>query len=727
MSDGLPMMKMPHVPRKLRVLTVDDEPVCLSLLQAQLADDYEVLTAESGEVALALAHADNPPDIVILDIEMPGLDGFEVCRRLKKHLGTRSIPVVLLSSHGESAAIVRGFEAGAVDYITKPVDADVLRGRLKKHLELKHYFRGLEDIVRARNQVIQYAQGKLEKLIGIGIDMGRERDRMALLRKILFGGREIANCTIGTLFLKTERDTLSFALRTNEDELPDFEVPLYHPASGEPMVGYVSSYAALHNETVVIQDVYQETRFDLSGTIRFSEESGFRTVSMLTVPLAPRDGKVIGVLQFLNALDPKTGEVTTFKPDVVNFVQGLAAQAAVTLDNFQLVEAQRALMDSLIQLIAGAIDTKSPYTGGHCERVPELAMMLAEAATQANTGPLADFAFRTEEEWREFRIGAWLHDCGKVTTPEYVVDKATKLETIHNRIHEIRTRFEVLLRDADIDRLKAIHEQGVAAEVANARFAARKAELEADYAFVAECNLGGEFMAPERVDRIRQIGAQTWQRHFDDRIGLSHEELKRFEAEPVLPLPAEERLLADKPRHLMARTDHRVLDPKYRFQLKVPAYLYNHGELHNLAISRGTLTDEERFKINEHIIQTVVMLEQLPFPADLKRVPEYAGTHHETLTGSGYPRKLAAGDLSVPARIMAIADIFEALTASDRPYKKAKSLSEAVKILSFFKRDQHIDPDLFDLFLTSGIYQRYGERFLAPEQLDEVDIAHYLG
>jgi HD-GYP domain-containing protein (c-di-GMP phosphodiesterase class II) len=419
--------------------------------------------------------------------------------------------------------------------------------------------------------------------------------------------------------------------------------------------------------------------------------------------------------------------VIPFAPEIAGYVEGLAAQAAVALQNQNLVEAQRVLLDALIKIIAGSIDAKSPYTGGHCERVPELALMLAEEACKVDQGPLADFRFTTDDEWREFRIGAWLHDCGKVTTPEYVVDKATKLETIYNRIHEVRTRFEVLLRDAEIDRLTAIYHRNVPSAEADARFAERKAQLLDDFAFIAECNIGGEFMAPEKVERMKRIAAEHWQRNFDDRLGLSHEELLRYVNEPASPLPATETLLADKPHHVVPRIPNAALDEKYGWKVKIPENLYNFGEVYNLAVARGTLSEEERFKINEHIIQTIVMLDRLPLPKQLRRIPEYAGTHHETMIGTGYPRKLTAEELSIPARIMAIADIFEALTASDRPYKKGKTLSESVKILSFFKKDRHIDPVLFDLFLSSGIYKRYAERYLKPEQLDEVDISPYLG
>ena len=294
----------------------------------------------------------------------------------------------------------------------------------------------------------------------------------------------------------------------------------------------------------------------------------------------------------------------------------------------------RALMESLIRLIAGAIDAKSEYTGGHCARVPELARMLAEAACEVKEGPLAGFRFETEDQWQEFRIGTYLHDCGKVTTPEHVVDKATKLETIVNRIHEIRTRFEVLLRDAEIASLKAVA-AGDDPQAARQAFETRRAQLVEDFAFVANCNIGAESMSDAHAQRLRAIGQQTWLRHFDDRLGLSHIEESRFAGVPRPPMPALAQLLADNPEHLVPRGAHDRPDARHGFRMEVPEHLYNFGELHNLCVSRGTLTAEERYKINEHIVQTIVMLEQLPLPPNLQRVPEYAGTHHETLTGTG--------------------------------------------------------------------------------------------
>jgi hypothetical protein len=324
-------------------------------------------------------------------------------------------------------------------------------------------------------------------------------------------------------------------------------------------------------------------------------------------------------------------------------------------------------------------------------------------------------------------VAAWLHDCGKVTTPEYVVDKATKLETLYDRIHEVRMRFEVLKRDAEIDCLKAIA-AGTPEPEARARLADELRRLDDDFAFIATCNEGGEFMAAEKLDRLKAIAARTWTRTLDDRIGISHEEKARKDSVPASALPAVEPLLADKPEHRFARGPRDVMpaDNPWGFRMDVPELLYNKGELYNLAVERGTLSAEERYKINEHIVQTLIMLSQLPFPKHLREVPEIAAGHHEKMDGTGYPKRLTREQMSPVARMMAIADIFEALTAVDRPYKKGKTLSEAIRIMSFMKKEQHIDAELFDLFLRSGAYREYAERFMRPEQIDTVDIDAYL-
>ncbi len=447
--------------------------------------------------------------------------------------------------------------------------------------------------------------------------------------------------------------------------------------------------------------------------------------TLVSVPLRNRKQEEIGLLCLLYAT-PRGSRQAQEHSAQIAFVNALSGFAAVTIESRHLLKMQEALFDSFIRLIAGAIDSKSPYTGGHCARVPELTFMLAEAAHNSNEPPFADY--RLDDDDRDaLHIASWLHDCGKVTTPEFVVDKATKLETIYDRIHEIRMRFEVLKRDAEIDYWRKLAGGGDRAEL-ETELDAELAALDADFAFVAECNLGGEFMAPDRLERLQAIGQRTWRRTLDDRLGVSWEELQRMQRSEATSLPAEEYLLADKTEHLIERPEYERMpaDNPWGFRLDVPENMYNRGELYNLSVARGTLSQEERFKINDHMVQTIIMLNKLPYPKHLRRVPEIAGGHHETMDGRGYPKRLTADEMSASARMMAIADIFEALTASDRPYKKAKTLSQSLFILGKMRDDRHIDPDLFALFLKSGVWRQYAEKFLDPDQCDEVDINDYL-
>ena len=576
---------------------------------------------------------------------------------------------------------------------------------------------------------------RYRRLIRAGIALSTERNHERLMEMILLEAKELSEAEGGTIYLVTEdREGLRFAIMRNDvleialggttGKAIPFPPLRLHDAAGAPNRRNVATQAALSGRTVAIADAYEVGEFDFGGTREFDARSGYRSTSFLTVPLKNHQGEVIGVIQLINAR-AADGRVVAFPADIVPLIEALAGLAAVALDNQVLIEAQKTLFKSLVELIAGAIDAKSPYTGGHCRRVPELTAMLARAAHAASDGPFAAFSL-TDEEWYELEVAAGLHDCGKVTTPEYVVDKATKLETIYNRIHEIRTRFEVLKRDAEIEYLRALLAGGDEAALAAARDA-RLARLDADFAFVAECNIGSESMNPERIERLREIAGQTWLRTLDDSLGLGRDERTRRQPDPR-PLPVPEPLLADKPEHLIAHFGPPIADDNpWGFKIRPPQHRFNLGELHNLSVRTGTLTAEDRFHINDHILQTVIMLEALPFPPSLARVPEWASNHHEKMDGTGYPRRLTREQMSLPARMVAIADIFEALTAGDRPYKPRKTLSEAIAIMAAMARDRHIDAELFELFLTSGVYRRYAERFLAADQIDEVDVARPLG
>lgn len=569
----------------------------------------------------------------------------------------------------------------------------------------------MKTAVRERNESLNHALKKLQALAEAGIYLAQERQEAPLFRHVVNYAVQLLDANVGQYWQVDASGVFNLVGSTGFRRQGKVSLNF---AEQDPCAQVVASQQALR------VSAEQMTQFDLS-----LQQSllGHQPTSLLIVPVMMGD-KLAGLLVLANTVVYQNGQ-HDFTAAQQSYASTLAAQTGVALQNMALQESQVSMMDSLIQVMAGAIDAKSAYTGGHCNRVPELAMLLLEAANKQKQGPLAEFKLEGEEELREFRIGAWLHDCGKVTTPEYVVDKATKLEIIYNRIHEVRMRFEVLLRDADIARLNAIA-AGTDAATAQQHYEQRLAQLQDDFAFVAQCNIGSEFMPAEYITRLHAIGKQGWMRHFDDRLGLSHAELCQAERAPAKPLPVYEQLLADKPEHVVPRTHADRYDERYGFKIEEPENLYNYGELYNLSVQRGTLSAEERFKINEHIMQTIVMLEQLPLPDSLKRVPEYAGTHHETMKGTGYPRGLSGDQLSVPARIMAVADIFEALTASDRPYKKAKSLSEAIKILSFFEKDGYIDRDIFALLLSSGVYLDYAQRFLDPAQIDEVDIQAYI-
>ena len=550
----------------------------------------------------------------------------------------------------------------------------------------------------------------IRRFLDISMAVAAENDFDKLLPRLLTETLPAADANAGILYL-TDGDRLLPAAALHADATPlPAGASNVDPQAAGPLLGSALSAGTARAARLSDEDV---RALGLEKILESTEAT-----DAIAVPLLNRQHNLVGAMLLLRRDDTD--------PARLSFVAALSGSVAVSLESKELIKAQKMLFEAFIQLIAGAIDAKSPYTGGHCARVPELTKMLARAACAETSGPLKDFQL-DEEEWEAVHVAAWLHDCGKVTTPEYVVDKATKLETLYDRIHEVRMRFEVLKRDAEIACLRAVA-AGKPEVEARAEFAQKLAGLDDDYAFVAGCNEGGEFMAPEKLERLKQIAARTWTRTLDDRIGISHEEKERKARTPAPDLPVVEPLLADRPEHLFERAarDRMPADNKWGFRMDVPEALYNKGELYNLGVARGTLSEEERYKINEHIVQTLIMLTQLPFPKHLRKVPEIAAGHHEKMDGTGYPRRLVRDEMSPVARMMAIADIFEALTAVDRPYKKGKTLSEAIKIMSFMKKDQHIDPELFDLFLRSGVYREYAERFMKPEQIDTVDVASYL-
>ncbi len=544
----------------------------------------------------------------------------------------------------------------------------------------------------------------------IGDALADEREFGRLIERILNETLHMAEARAGIIYLTETDGRLSAeqACRADQQPVDEAQLPVLIPEH-EVQHPAVVADATGQTQSVWLEPAELNAWF---GALRQFEHAAV----VVAIPLINRQEETVGVLTlFIEAAEALRGG-----HPMLAMLEAVSGTAAVAIETQRLIKEQQALLESFIQLVAGAIDAKSPYTGGHCQRVPELTKMLAHAACDTQEGPYRHFAL-SEEEWEALHIGAWLHDCGKVTTPEYVVDKATKLETIYDRIHEIRMRFEVLKRDAWIAYWQGVAEGGDAPTLARTRDRLLH-ELDDEFSFVARSNEGGEAMAQADIERLYDIGRRTWQRTLDDRIGISYEEQQRKARTPAPMLPVTVPLLADAPDHVLYRHERDQLPQGYGFEMKVPEYLYNRGELHNLSVKRGTLTEEERYKINEHIVQTIVMLEKLPFPRHLRNVPEIAGGHHEKMDGTGYPRRLKREQMSPLARMMAIADIFEALTAVDRPYKRGKTLTEAINIMARMRREQHIDPELFELFLRSGVYLEYGRRYLQPDQIDAVDV-----
>jgi len=525
---------------------------------------------------------------------------------------------------------------------------------------------------------------RLEQLNAVGAALSRERDISRVLERILLAAKALTHADGGTLYrMMEDGQTLRFEiLRTDSLHIAmggtsgcaiDFpDIALKKP-DGEPNDALVAAYVAIHGVTVNLPDAYDESdRFDFSGTKGFDKRTGYRSQSFLTVPMRDHEGSIIGVLQLINALNVKSHQVQAFSDADQRLVESLASQAAIALSNRMLLTQLENLFESFVGLINLAIDEKSPYTGGHCQRVPALTMMLAEAVNAASDGPLADFSL-TDADRYELKIAGLLHDCGKITTPVHVVDKATKLQTLFDRIALIDTRFEVLKRDAKIAALREqLALRPLVSRDAEAQVLARSVHaqemLNDERDFIRSVNVGSESMSEDKVERVRHIAHQYQWRNVEG-----------------------------------VQTDFLTAD-----------------ETENLSICKGTLTTAEREIINRHIVATIKMLEKLPWPRHLKNVPEFAGGHHERMDGKGYPKGLTREQMSVQARIMGIADIFEALTASDRPYKLGMKLSQAMRIMENFKNNGHIDPDLYDIFVQSGVYRRYGQQFLNAEQLDAV-------
>ena len=510
----------------------------------------------------------------------------------------------------------------------------------------------------------------LDMIVRVARSLASVNGTQAIFEEILDQAMRLTQADGGTLYVVKDTElhfeivrNITLELRfggADEPLVPEY----FSPISLEDDSNRVVLHVVQTGETANISNVY-DSQFDFSGTYKSDALHNYRSQSFLTVGMFNRRMEPIGVLQLINATDPMTGDVVPFSEQQRQLVEALAGMGGAILKNVILTAELSQLLDAFIKLIAEAVDAKSPYTGGHCRRVPDLVMDFAYAIHASSDGPCERVHF-SDADMYELHVAGWMHDVGKICIPEYVMDKATKLETIYDRIHEVQALYELLKRDAEVHRWRqvALGEDAVKEE---SIYLSMCKELDEEFLFLQEANIGGEFMSDEKIQRIHNISERT-----------------------VVVNGIEKAVLSEE-------------------------YVYN------LVIRKGTLTYEEREKIREHMTITIQMLEALPFPKHLQRVPEFAGGHHETMIGTGYPKGLTRDQMSIQARMMAIADVFEALTASDRPYKKAKSLSEAMRIMGFMKKDNHLDPDLFDEFVRHEVYLTFANKYMDPDLIDEID------
>lgn len=522
-------------------------------------------------------------------------------------------------------------------------------------------------------QTIHDDRETLRQLVDLMLALSTEQHLPRLYRRIILAAQDMTGADGGTLYIReglgqtqclrfAVMHTRSLAIAAGGDTGQAIDmapIPLW--LNSQANHRHICAHVWHQGQLVNIDNTHDIEDFDFSGMRAFDRTMQYHTQSLLTVPLPNHAGEIIGVLQLVNAIHPIHHTVQPFDAARIPLVQALASSAAITLDKQQLIQGHKDLLNAFIRVIAQAIDAKSAHTSAHCQRVPVLTELLAQAACDADSGPLADFEL-DENGWYELHVAAWLHDCGKLATPDSLLDKATKLHALVDRIDTIQTRFAALIAQQ-----RLAH-----ADLSDEQWQTKEQVLREECEFLTHCNIGGEYMRPEDQQRVREIAQRRWTDH--------------------------------------TGTQQALLDE---------------AEIEMLCIERGTLSAAERLRINQHIDITIQMLESLPFPASLARVPEYAGGHHEKVDGSGFPRGLRGEQMSWPARMMAIADIFEALTARDRPYKPPMPLSQALSILQGMRDRQHIDADLYTLFLESRVWETYARNYLLAEQIDVQDPAPY--
>lgn len=506
----------------------------------------------------------------------------------------------------------------------------------------------------------------------IGAQLSATQRLETLFETIVDKGISFLSADGGALFIVEEsqlkiKSFVSRSLELRFDSGKSEKFPLHSiPIDRTSVVGR----ATLDRKTINIPNLHSA---DLEGELetpkKFDRLLGYDTRSTICSPMFDQEGRVIGALQMVNALDAASGAIGPFPPESEILLELLANQAAINIINSQLLREAEMMFNSLLKVINIGLDERSAHTSGHVERVASMTMELARMINQATRGPFAMVNF-SDANLKELWVAGWLHDMGKIVSPSHIMDKSRKLERLCDGIELIEERFKTLAERMRADAFKKIADKSRDRESSPEVESAILAELDAALAGLDEelrqiraSNEPGERMSQELLDRIRRIGSSATPEGFGPKL-----------------------------------TD---------------------SEIAALTIRSGSLTAKERKIMMDHIVVTKRLLAKIHFPKEMKNAPLYAGSHHESLDGSGYPEGLNADQMPLQSRMLAVIDQLEALTASDRPYKKSLSYEEALAILTDQAEKGKLDRDIVEILKTRNILQGINSRRASnPDGID---------
>ena len=602
----------------------------------------------------------NDEEIRSLIIECSYPDKLQELAKLTKHLTPELIANELEKLTRKNLSVFY--------YHLKPSYNKELLKDIKKHKLLTYNGKILKegDVIHIETGSIEstvLSEHKFEEIMKINLAFSSQHDKNILLEDILTLTRNLTNADAGTLYIKSKdekylsfkvvhNNTLNIKMGGTKNNLNWPDLPIFEE-NGKTNNEMVAVVCANEKRIINIPDVYKTTKYQFDGTKDFDKSTSYHSKSMLVIPLINHDNEVIGVLQLINKI--KNGEIINFNKLDEKVIISLASQAAMALTNMQLITSLEDFIDAFVTTIAKAIDTKSPYTSDHIGKVEEIALLVAKAISDDNT--IYKKIKYSENDYKQLSLAAWMHDIGKISMPEHIIDKATKLEKIFDRIHLIEQRFEVIKLNKEIEYLKN--------QTPRTEYENFTNEINNDIEFIKRINFGGEFMSDEDIQKLENISRKVYIKNDGEIISFISED-----------------------------------------------------EFYNLSIKKGTLTKEEIEIIRNHAQLSLDMISGLPFPKKYKDVLNIACNHHEKLNGLGYPRGLKAEEISLEDRIMILADIFEALTASARPYKDAMKLSKVKDILSSMANKGELDKELIDFFFNHKILHEYSKNELKSYQLD---------